>query len=413
MGRPFFQRSSLDVIKAPAPLLPRCGACGLYRDCASPKMPPTGNGVKGILIVGEAPGRNEDRRGEQFVGDAGRFLRKRIAAHGVDPETDVFYTNALICRPPQNRTPSDREISYCRPNLTNTIRMLNPSVIIPLGGIAVKSLIGSLWREDVGKEITRWLGWQIPCQSLNAWICPNWHPSFVIRQEERDPQTQVVNRYFDYYLSRALKLRERPWKKLPEYDKQVDVVFNIGEAADRIDEVTKRGGYASFDYETNMLKPDNIEKARIVCCAIASYRDLGGEDTRKETFSFPMHGQAVRALKNFLKSEKVKKIGANIKFEERWSRAKLGVAVKGWAWDIITTAHVYDNRRDIISVKFQAFVTLGQDAYDDHIRKYLKAPSGYAENKIKEIPPDKLLHYCGMDALLELEIAERQMRMLP
>src|SRR5437879_5510271 len=105
MTKGFF--AALDVVenKAPASLIPKCGACGLFKTCQSPKMPPSGKGRKRILICSEAPGRNEDEQGIHFVGKAGQFLEECLEECEINFRKDCWITNAIICRPPKNKLP--------------------------------------------------------------------------------------------------------------------------------------------------------------------------------------------------------------------------------------------------------------------------------------------------------------------
>src|ERR1019366_6190445 len=201
----FYTPSSL-VSKTSIPLLPQCGVCGLYKTCKSPKMKVDGRGRKKILLLGEAPGKNEDDKGVPFIGESGQLLERVLKRVGIDMREDCWITNSNICRPPDNRTPTDKEIDYCRPNLINTIKELNPNIIIPLGGIAIQSLIGWTWKESVGK-VNHWLGCKIPNQRPNCWICPNWHPSYVSRlqnQEGKRDESRIVDFYFLKYLREAV-----------------------------------------------------------------------------------------------------------------------------------------------------------------------------------------------------------------
>jgi DNA polymerase I-like protein with 3'-5' exonuclease and polymerase domains len=164
-----------------------------------------------------------------------------------------------------------------------------------------------------------------------------------------------------------------------------------------------KGGRVSFDYETNMLKPDSKD-AEIICCAVCWQG--------KKTISFPWTNKTSSAMKRLLVSERLKKVGANIKFEDRWTKAVLGVDVVGWEWDTMQSAHVLDNRPEITSVKFQAFVRLGFGSYDDHIKPFLESvePGGNSKNRINEVDRNDLLLYCGLDSLLEYKIALHQMK---
>src|ERR1051325_10250425 len=174
----FFHGSQLHS-RAPASLVPKCGACALFKACHSPKMKPSGEGRLGILIVGEAPGSTEDEQGEPFIGPAGKRLARTMRAVGLDLKRDCWITNSVICHPPKDATPTNDQIDWCYPNLANTIKALNPTVIVPLGAIAVKALIGNIWREDPG-SISKWAGWRIPCTKPNVWICPTFHPSYCL-----------------------------------------------------------------------------------------------------------------------------------------------------------------------------------------------------------------------------------------
>ena len=174
-------------------------------------------------------------------------------------------------------------------------------------------------------------------------------------------------------------------------------MFDPSRIAKRIRSVIKKDSPAAFDYETNMLKPDSEER-RIVTASIA---------TDEGTFAFPWVGSAVDAFGLFLKSS-VAKIGANIKFEERWTYRVFGHSVNNWIWDVVNDGHVLDNRKGISGLKFQAFVRLGQGEYDGHIQSKLKAASGNEKNKVHQIDKKELALYCGLDSLLTLLVSRLQ-----
>ena len=95
-----------------------------------------------LLLVGEAPGEKEDLSGEPFVGRAGKLLDKMLSAINRSRENDVFICNVLKCRPPDNRDPSKEEISKCEPYLVNQIDLIQPKLIVALGRVAGKTLLG-------------------------------------------------------------------------------------------------------------------------------------------------------------------------------------------------------------------------------------------------------------------------------
>ncbi|MHB1566287.1 MAG: uracil-DNA glycosylase [Acidiferrobacter sp.] len=94
------------------------------------------------LFIGEAPGADEDRQGEPFVGRAGQLLNAMLSALGLTRE-QVFIANVLKCRPPHNRDPAPAEVSQCRPYLDQQIALIAPRVIVALGKVAAQSLLGT------------------------------------------------------------------------------------------------------------------------------------------------------------------------------------------------------------------------------------------------------------------------------
>jgi uracil-DNA glycosylase len=93
------------------------------------------------MFVGEAPGAEEDAKGEPFVGQAGRLLDNMLAALGMRRETNVYIANVLKCRPPGNRTPEPGEVDACRPYLDRQIELIRPKLIVALGRSAATTLL--------------------------------------------------------------------------------------------------------------------------------------------------------------------------------------------------------------------------------------------------------------------------------
>lgn len=389
----FFSPSSLYSRQA-LPKTARCGLCGLSKGCHSPKMPVTGEGRKRILVVAEAPGKEEDKQNIQLIGKAGRSFRKYLRRDDIDLDVDCYKTNALICRPPKNRQPADAEIEACRPNLIKTIEECQPNVILLLGGVAVDSLLSHLWKEKTSK-ISRWAGFAIPHQNPNSWIVPTYHPSYLLRKNDI-----VLNRLFRKHLRLALRKKSKPWKEPPDYKSQVEVIIKPSKAAKIIKEIIRRGGPVAFDYEANCLKAEG-EGAEIVSCSVCW--------KGQKTIAYPWHGEAIEATSDLLKCFSPK-IAANLKFEERWTIAHLGHMVKSWWWYTVMAAHVLDNRSDITSLKFQSFVLLGAEPYDYHIQPYLKTHGTGRFNRIKELDLPDLLLYNGLDSLFAYKVAMKQIK---
>jgi uracil-DNA glycosylase len=117
-----------------------CTACGLCRT-RNKTVPGVGDMHAEWMFVGEAPGAEEDARGEPFVGQAGRLLDNMLAALGMRRGKNVYIANVLKCRPPGNRTPEPLEVEACRPYLDRQIALIQPKLIIALGRSAATTLL--------------------------------------------------------------------------------------------------------------------------------------------------------------------------------------------------------------------------------------------------------------------------------
>ena len=100
-----------------------------------------GDSNANLLLVGEAPGEQEDLKGEPFIGRAGKLLDKILIAIGLNRNKDVFITNVVKCRPPNNRDPLPSEVEKCQPYLNKQISLINPILIVALGRVAAKTLL--------------------------------------------------------------------------------------------------------------------------------------------------------------------------------------------------------------------------------------------------------------------------------
>ncbi len=134
-----------------------------------------GNAGAPVMVVGEAPGRDEDLQGKPFIGKAGALLTKMLAAIQLDREKDVFITNILKCRPPENRNPNHTEALACMPILRRQIAIVKPLIILALGRIAAHELLNVT--EGIGKLRTETHNYNgIP-------VIVTYHPAALLRTE--------------------------------------------------------------------------------------------------------------------------------------------------------------------------------------------------------------------------------------
>ena len=122
--------------------VPACTACGLHKS-RSQTVFGVGDESADWLLVGEAPGAEEDRLGDPFVGQAGRLLDAMLAAIDLSREKNVYICNVLKCRPPGNRNPEPDEVAKCTPFLLRQIELIEPRLIVAMGRFAAQTLLNT------------------------------------------------------------------------------------------------------------------------------------------------------------------------------------------------------------------------------------------------------------------------------
>lgn len=366
-----------------------CEVCGLYKKCLSPKMDYTGEGKLGILIISEAPGRTEDEKGIQLIGEAGQVLRKRLEKFGLDLDRDFYKENSVNCRPPNNRKPTRKELKCCRFKVEKAIEETKPKHIWLLGGAAVESFYQGYFKD---LTINRWRGLSIPDPITNAWIFPMFHPSYLLRNQYDENLSSV----FDRDIEKALNFKEE--LIFPEIRIKKETDFNS--LYRRLKDIFHHSDLISFDYEATNLKPFS-EEQKIWTIGVAPNPD--------EAFAFPLEyphweekeKKTIYLLwKSILKSEKIKKIAHNLKFEDLWSREIFKLEVKGWLHCTMNAAHIEDNRQKYSGLKFQSYIKYGVYPYDLKVKKFIKTFSATSVNSLDQVPLSDLLTYNGTDALI-------------
>lgn len=178
--------NSLQLIQpALAALNLACGQCQQCALAASREQVVVGRGnpLARLMLIGEAPGAQEDGSGIPFVGRSGQLLDQLLREAGLCPDQDVYICNALKCRPPGNRRPTAAELGTCRPWLEQQIQLVNPAVIGLLGATALAALLGI--KAGLSQLRGKWLGRE---QGLlegslleGRSLMPLFHPSYLLR----------------------------------------------------------------------------------------------------------------------------------------------------------------------------------------------------------------------------------------
>ncbi|MBE9111479.1 uracil-DNA glycosylase [Nodosilinea sp. LEGE 07298] len=137
-----------------------------------------GSSTAPVFIIGEGPGQQEDEQGLPFVGKSGQLLEKILASVRFDTEKEVYISNIVKCRPPENRVPTTAEIAACKGYLLEQIRMVDPKIILLTGATAVKGLLGI--KSGISKIRGEWMEWE-------GRLCmPIFHPAYLLRNPSRD-----------------------------------------------------------------------------------------------------------------------------------------------------------------------------------------------------------------------------------
>ena len=386
-----------------------CDLCGLHLHVKSPKMKYTGDGKLQVLIYGEAGGRNEDEKGIQFIGDAGKLLRTHLRSNGYNLDQDFWKSNIVQCRPTNeqggNRTPTDKEIKCCRSQWQAEVLELQPTFIFLMGESTVKAFFGERGKKiKENLSISRWRRLCIPDPWSQAWVIPLFHPAFVLR----NPDAEHI---FARDLKWALGNLNNSKPEFPDWRSKIEMITDYQEVLQFISQLYEEPALA-IDYETNRLRP-YAPGSEVVSVGVG----LPGKGV-----SFPMNyphqvGWAdwqylnvFCAWKDFIKNYSGKLLVHNHQMECIWSRRFFGVDAKDWAWDSMLVAHILDERQQYTSLDFQVFIHWGFE-YGSEIAPYkesLDKSDDEAFNRMKEAPLMDLLQYNGLDAMFTYKLWKQQ-----
>lgn len=365
-----------------------CNVCPLDRvKNATPKMEPSGSAIPEILILGEAPGATEDAKGKQFLGKSGQILRECIPA---DWLPKLRWSNAVNCRPPDNRTPESVELACCYPRLQADIEKTKPKAIFGFGNIPLVQLTK---RTD---GINIWRSRKFPVQIGNhaCWYYPIQAPDYILYRQDVYGGAEDKTA-FEFDLKHAFadieNLPEAKVHTIEQASANVQLLYDLKEIAEAL-QGTANEKTAGVDIETNCLRPYTAN-AKILTIAVSS---------RIGTFAFPVdHKEASWTklerkqldvlIKRFLYESKCRKIAHHLPFELEWFGVKYGPGLfYSSPWECSESqAYVLDARRGGLSLDFLCF---------QHFGINLKAISGLDRTNLDNVPLEQVLKYNGPDA---------------
>lgn len=372
-----------------------CTRCGLDKDCKSPRMKGVGPKNAGIMIIGEAPGKREDLNGKPFIGSSGTLLRTEFTKATGISSNDVFITNAVRCRPPENKTPTKAQIKNCWAFLEKEIMEVKPKLIVLVGGTAINSVIGA-------GGAFKLRGTHIPTMEFGfpTVLAPILHPAFVDRS--KDLTIGVFRKDL-----RALKKAIKKKVNIKTYIDNNTVIEDADELIYLLEDIRKNEKPFSQDWETQGVSPFNHKTGFIVSSAIAT--------SYKKSFTYIMEDHCTgrpwtdREWKHIKKehgrlfTSDCIKIFHNYKFEKKWAIQRLGTDILYNIRDVMYQGHIIRELKGAKDLDFLSYINFG-------IRKIPEADR--FKKDMFNCPPNILHPYGGLDAKLTFRLDKRQYKQL-
>jgi len=170
---------SVEELKAAVEAYTGCG----LKQFASRTVFADGNPKARVMFIGEAPGADEDRQGLPFVGVSGQLLDRMLASVGLSRTDNAYITNVVFWRPPGNRAPTDEEIAACLPFVTRHIELVDPAVLVFVGGLSAKTLLAKPL--GITKLRGRWYDYESPGLSRPVPSMALFHPAYLLRSPQQ------------------------------------------------------------------------------------------------------------------------------------------------------------------------------------------------------------------------------------
>jgi len=334
-----------------------------------------------VILIGEAPGANEDRRGRPFIGDSGRIIRAELERNGLTDKT--YITNLVKCRPPNNRTPTAAEIKACRPYLDAEIEKLKPDYVVTAGVPATKTLFR-------GKaKINQFHGELIENPKVDYIGMPIFHPAYTLRDPSKLPGLKDDIARLARRMAGGLRSDSVVWN-----------VVRRGNLEQFIDEFERAEEFA-FDCETSGLFPFD-PKGYVTAIAIAlperAWVIPGYMHPDYQQFSHSpfAHGSALKQLMQLLffiaRRDHKKTYAQNGKFDCKWMRTQFGGSFR-LTFDIGLAHHLLDENiaHDLTSM---CRAHLDEPEYDIPL----------SDKHGKSEKPCRNYKYCGQDGAYTLRL---------
>lgn len=354
-----------------------------------------------LMLIGEAPGYNEDKYGWPFCGEAGGVLNWFLNKAGFDL-TKVLITNIVRCRPPKNRDPSAEEIKACSVHILEEIKRHQPKVIMLLGLKALK--LFNLTRIGDMKG----LHGQVFEKKLPAWpdgptfkIIPTYHPASFLHKRNERQKRRILD---DYFIAKRILLGDTPDTSF--YQAKYEVIRDADHLREVVDKIKKAGLYAmdtesvSLGFRKHPMITIQLSIGEGNTWVLPMYNhDPEGVDWKlKPAFQNGEKREILAVLGDLLQDKQMQVIGVNFKYDlnviEYWTGSK----ITGWIWDIQLMHHLIDARPPH-DLEYLADLVFASGPYSNPVKDIV----GYGKKSRKtmdNVPDQVLWPYGATDAEL-------------
>lgn len=329
--KPVLDEETARSLKIKSLLDSGCTLCDLHKECQRVCMKGTGRPTASIVCIGEAPGAKEDEAGLFFCGQAGQRLNSGLRRCGLD-RVQVAVENVCRCRPPENRKPRAKEIKSCSEKyLFPILDTLQPRVIILLGNVAMKAVIGKT-------TISQHAGSVYWSKRFKCKVIPTYHPSYIIREERkagRGAPAPKVSKDFDAHLALARMESATSTMRLANKGnyRYVHTISELRAFLKRLEDANRRGRVVSMDVETGCLPGGDRRKSPIQPFSKHQFlRTVAFCFGQRECWCLDIESStsAKRSLisKTLQQCDRIKYVGHNLKFDALTISTQLGVLLK-------------------------------------------------------------------------------------
>lgn len=362
---------------------PNCENCELHSSAKTVCLWGEGPKRARVMLVGEAPGAVEDDKGRPFQGESGQVLRRELALVGISPE-EVYITNTVKCRPPENKKPSAKQIKACRAYLDEEIAAVKPEYIITLGGVPTKTLLKKSKITEVHGQVIEMPGFKgMPC----------FHPAYTLYDPSKLPVLKKDFQRIANEINGVKNVKAKfGWRQIND--------GNLSEFFKALDNCE----WFAFDTETSDLRW--FKPGEHITCLNMSFDNGGGTWVLPLSMPFSPYLKTPKRRRFILKmiamrlrKKKKKGVGHNGKYDNHWLDSEYGITFP-LDFDTMLASHLIDENR--------------AHALDSLATQYLDAPfydiplhwkqGKFKPNECTEANVRKTYRYGGKDAFYTLSM---------